>query len=636
MSPTQPYPYRDWSPHARQQMMRWGLWVTMVSVVLMGMPLWQHRPPQMAFVAVDDQGRTWIDGGDRLWVLDAAGNTQMELLPGNSGVPTPYGGMVAMSNGCIAVGSIRTGDVYILDAHGQVQQRLDLGLRGTPQLAYDPNSKTLYAAENTPGRVSAWRGGHQIAQTTGLHGPFGLVVAPDGKLWVAENDDDAQRFAVFDGSLRRLATVSSGNSEFPRPKMLAIDTDNNRYASLASSDLSAGRVAVYGHGRTPLLLALPGQALPVGIAITKGGRLLVVDSAQSRLYSIQGTRIQEWGDARLQNHLASYHQRRFWSQSWILMSLLMAITLLSAIPMLRRFQRERPVILPQTRATVVVKRRHPSRSWTGTYACIGMLLGGFGLLILRELQNAKCHPGEVCLYRALSGAPNLIFAFNLLFQTSHRQRQQLFTPCANDTAWELAFNGGPQLAELITAQGGLIDGVAEGYGSHIPLRPAGYFLATEKGVLAIQLDRKTFEVATLEDIPYADIVSFSAVATPFKDHTSWQLQTRTGSSATLNLAGMEGSRMADTIRHFQYPGRSMELDWRARWLPGYWPRPPGKLRWLQFVPALMLLPWVFIAYETRFSLWPMVLVSLPPLGLVVDQYRESGTYLRKTYRPLSR
>lgn len=159
-------------------------------------------------------------------------------------------------------------------------------------------SDAVYVADTENDRVQKLtRSGAPVASfSTGLNGPEGLEVAPDGTVWVADTQNS--RLVHLSADLKDLGdgfgSLGTGNAQFFNPHDLAFGNDQMYVA-----DTYNNRVQVYSYegGSTPppfeptyaSQISAPGGHAPVypaGVAVTDDGTWFAADSGGSRVVTI--------------------------------------------------------------------------------------------------------------------------------------------------------------------------------------------------------------------------------------------------------------------------------------------------------------------------------------------------------------
>ncbi len=125
-----------------------------------------------------------------------------------------------------------------------------------------------------------------------FNGPIGIVVAPDGDVWVTDRSNNrVEEFNEKDGYVSKFGTVGSGSGQLKEPKGIAIDaagnlwvadTLNNRVQEFTPSGTFLTMLADKGTGNAQL-------EEPWGITLAAGGAVYVAD--------LKNNRVQEWARA---------------------------------------------------------------------------------------------------------------------------------------------------------------------------------------------------------------------------------------------------------------------------------------------------------------------------------------------------
>lgn len=585
---------------------------------------------QIGFVAHDTRDRIWMDAGDRLWVLGRDGRTELELLPATSGVPAPYGGMAALEDGGMAVGSLVDHKVYLLNAAGQLQKVLDLSLPGTPEIAYNRATKTLYTSDNLSGKIRAWRGETLITSYFRLQEPMGIAIGANQEIWVAENEGPDVGFAVFSPDLQLLRRVKSGSKPYPCPSMVAVGNGNTVFAVLNDRGFRQGHIAVYENEALQSVQALPGDGDAFSVSADSKGQAVLVDTGSGRLLSYGAGHFKPLGDARLLQHLARYGTESRSILQLMLWLLMMTSSVVMGLHVLIEYRRAQATSIHPARGILAVG----DFPWSVASPRIGPgrflgICAAFGFLIW-NIFSERCGSGFTCVP---DGDPLRAVIFlsmiNLGNQFYHRTFMLLQTIGAKKPL-QLCISSSPQLAQRINELGGLYD-----YEPHFPApgnlqtmrhHPLIYVLLTPQALLVVHLQLNTCALQDMQEYRFAEGVTLLKA----KNRDQWRIQGPQGLLFELQCTGPGGQRLAETMRYLQDKIRPT-ISGAARWLPGW----PGELGGRSTLLVLLVAPTVWLALTGRWFSLGTVLCLVPLLGFVIDHHRVNRAYNRRAFAPVT-
>lgn len=585
---------------------------------------------QIGFVAHDTRDRIWMDAGDRLWVLGRDGRTELELLPATSGVPAPYGGMAALEDGGMAVGSLVDHKVYLMNAAGQLQKVLDLSLRGTPELAYNHATKTLYTSENLSGQIRAWRGETLITSYYRLREPMGISIAANQEIWVAENAGPHVGFAVFSPDLRLLRRVKSGSKPYPSPSMVAVGSGKTVFAVLNDRGFRRGHFAIYENEALKSVQALPGEGDAFSVAADSKGHAVLVDTGAGRLLAYEDGHFRQLGDARLLQHLARYGTESRSILQLMLWLLMMTSSVVMGLHVLIEHRRARAASIYPANGLLSV--RHQPWSVASPRIGPGQFLGFFAAFafVIWNIFSERCGSGFIC---APDGDHLRVVIFlsmiNLGNQFYHRTFM-LLQASGPKKPLQLCCASSPQLTQRISELGGLYD-----YEPHLPApgnlytiwhHPLCYVLLTPQALLVVHLYQNSCALREMQEYRLADGITFIKAS----KRDQWQIQGPNDLLFELQCIGLGGQRLAETMGYLQQNIRP-EIRGAARWLPGW----PGSLGSLGALLVLLVAPILWLTLTGRWFSLGTVLCLVPLLGFVIDHYRVTRTYNRRTFAPIT-
>jgi sugar lactone lactonase YvrE len=267
------------------------------------------------------RGRLFVDEcrpGGRLLELDLAGGAPRVLLDGltlpNALAPGP--------DGLLYFPLVGADEIWRVDPDGGAAQRVAAGLDRPTAVKFDadgmlvsPQSRTgeILRIDPRSGRRRrqamlepgldnvTFAGGHLVVSfqvngrvaevlddgtvrdvvPRGLIGPYGLAVAPDGTVCVA---DHAACYAIApDGHVRCLATMSGSPPGYPGGVRGIALRDDGTWAVSTSN----GKAAIYDPRRNEHLLLTDRLDQPYGVC-TDGDRLVVAELGRGRVVAVDG------------------------------------------------------------------------------------------------------------------------------------------------------------------------------------------------------------------------------------------------------------------------------------------------------------------------------------------------------------
>lgn len=177
---------------------------------------------------------------------------------------SPFG-VVVQPGGALLVADGSSGRIVRIDPRTGARSVFARGLGSVFDLKYGPGG--LYAVTAT--QVVRFAGGTRTTLVRGLKDPFGLAVAPDGTIYVAEQTRD--RVLRFDPVTRARSVVAQEGLD--QPLGLALLGDR-----LLVADSHHHRIAAVGEGGT-LEPVVEGLALPVNVTVA-GGAVYAVDHVE--------------------------------------------------------------------------------------------------------------------------------------------------------------------------------------------------------------------------------------------------------------------------------------------------------------------------------------------------------------------
>jgi hypothetical protein len=182
-------------------------------------------------------------------------------------------------------------------------------VRGPSDVTTD-SAGNVYVANTSNARVDKYSAAGAYLQSFGSRGsaagqlglPIGVAVAPNGQVWVSDNDGSRGRITVYnaDGSLvTTFGSVGSGDGQFRSPGPIALDAAGNAYVV----DTNDHRVEKFSPAGAFITKwgsqgAADGQFNnPRGITVAPSGNVLVADRDNRRIqaFSQDGTFIAKFG-----------------------------------------------------------------------------------------------------------------------------------------------------------------------------------------------------------------------------------------------------------------------------------------------------------------------------------------------------
>jgi len=190
----------------------------------------------------------------------------------------------------IAVSGASRVDVFKIE--GETATRVDSipGVSRTEGALAHSNGRVYVMASGT-GEIIAFENGEPVAGGSGLFGAHDVAEAPDGTIWVADNQ--GRRLVHLDEELQMLGTIWGPDFGFVGPRYLDIDD----FGRLIVADQDAHRILLIDPAGEGTLLGVLGDGSP-GLGPMKfddpegvaefGGRFYFADSDNNRVvrYSV--------------------------------------------------------------------------------------------------------------------------------------------------------------------------------------------------------------------------------------------------------------------------------------------------------------------------------------------------------------
>lgn len=172
-----------------------------------------------------------------------------------------------------------------------------LVLLALPAAALDPLGPPAAWAQERPPEAyrlaDTWASSPQRPRPPGeISGPAGLDVAPDGRVYVADETEGVIHVLGSDGSgIARVGGPGTGPGQLRGPRDVA-EADGRLYVA----DAGNGRVQVFDAASGAFLAAWPGLGSPTGIA-AEGDRVFASDPERARILLLDraGQLLEQWG-----------------------------------------------------------------------------------------------------------------------------------------------------------------------------------------------------------------------------------------------------------------------------------------------------------------------------------------------------
>ena len=266
-------------------------------------------------LAIDSQGRTWLNVDHDLFILSGDGNILQQLDIGQLAIAGPIGGMTAFRDGEMLVGSRGSGTIYRLDQQGQVVGRLgadsDLGWQpfGAFHLVYHRTWNRIVVADTSNHRVLLLDdGGHLLHASAAPHAdsdryrfPNAVIVNGGGDVVVV--DTNHHSVDVLDDTLSatiRWQPVIPSN-RYAYPVFIAQTSHGDYYLSIHDARLNYAEVVrLDNRGERQGLVTFETKVIPNGM-IAYGNDVLLTDAKSYAVWRIHenGNSVSRFGGPSL-------------------------------------------------------------------------------------------------------------------------------------------------------------------------------------------------------------------------------------------------------------------------------------------------------------------------------------------------
>ncbi len=180
-------------------------------------------------------------------------------------------------------GNSRIAIYQVNGSEGRLRGEIRGAIRRPEGVAIHPNGR-VYATGTRSGNLEAFEDGKPVGEAGGFSSPHDLAVAPDGRLWIADANND--RLVVMSPDLQVLGTVEGAAYDFDGPRYLDFDAAGRIYVADKNSHQikvlapDASLIFTLGSGRGELG---PGKFdRPEGVAI-RGADVWFSDTYNDRI-----------------------------------------------------------------------------------------------------------------------------------------------------------------------------------------------------------------------------------------------------------------------------------------------------------------------------------------------------------------
>ncbi len=385
--------------------------IIVVGVGLIALSLWLALSSdgyELSTLAVDSENRVWIDGGDRLIVTRADGSVVATIASPNA-PRAPFSSVAAWKNGGVLVASLNDKRIYQLDRNGKIVGQLDMVFQGTVTLAYAAQHDRTFVMEKRTGKLRAFQGTRQIAERADYPGAYGVDIATDGLVWLA--DTEGERLVAHSLDLEVQDTlVLPTHLGMSKPVTLLSKGKAGWWLTLKSGSLSVGSLRTLdSQSHLTAHPASPWWSNPFGMASLRDGSLLAVDPRTTRIlhYSASGERLDDFGGAELKAHFDRHRWRMLHSNKqiglWLALGLIGTIFSATVYAIYTHLRLYRRVYAVPRHALFDTSLHSSHKRWRLTIYGVAALAIAFGLFGLptyvlgsSDTQQQLCGVISVC------------------------------------------------------------------------------------------------------------------------------------------------------------------------------------------------------------------------------------------------
>ena len=377
-------------------------------------------------MAVDAQGRLWLNINRVLFIIDPNGNIVREIDLAGAGIAPPIADMAPFRNGEMLVGSRISGHIYRVSTQGNVLGRLDTNSEpawkpfGSFHLAYQPVEHNIVITDASNHRVLLLDElGNLLRESGAPQGgspsyrfPNGVIINNAGDIVVVDTNN--HRVLTLNGSLEMKTTWISDtfSARYRYPVFIAQAPNGDFYLTIHDNRLDYAEVVrLNERGERQDTVAFKTNVIPNGLVADSTGVLLADMSAQA-IWRIQdnGRSVSRLGGPQLLGFLRETRETKAFYDALVagcqglLIALLLVMLVVALIIRVREQKRDMQTGLPVENAAIP-----PRQNWATfkqsvfllpilllpTLLALSLLVQIYGLCTLDTLESLKALSGNV-------------------------------------------------------------------------------------------------------------------------------------------------------------------------------------------------------------------------------------------------
>lgn len=385
-------------------------------------------------MAVDAQGRLWVNINRVLFIIDPNGNIVRELDLPEAGITPPIAAMTPFRDGEMLIGSRISGDIYRMDAHGNILGRL--GTNGEPawkpfgsfHLAFQPAQRHVVITDASNHRVllldeqgNLLRESHMPQpDSQSYRFPNGVIVNNAGDILVVDTNN--HRVLTMDGSLEMKTVWASvtSSARYRYPVFITQVPGGDYYLTIHDNRLDYAEVVrLNERGERQDTVAFETDVIPNGLVAHSSG-VLVADTAAYAIWRMQDNdrHVARFGGPRLLDFLREARDAKAFYDSLVplcqglLIALLLIMLIAAAVIRFREQKRSAQTALPMENAAIP-----PRQTWAALkqsvlllpilllpmFLALSLLVQTYGFCTLSVVKWIKALSGNVVVLLPLIG-----------------------------------------------------------------------------------------------------------------------------------------------------------------------------------------------------------------------------------------